>query len=227
MSGGSVLLILHILLLVAWLGIDVGVFTSSFVMRRPGLSTETRIALRRLMVSLDLAPRVSLILMIPVAVGLSRATGWGLGGVPEWILWATGLLGAIWAGMTVVSVRRLGLNESPPPWVRAFGSLDQALRAVASLFFFATGVLSLTGAGPWLGVWVAWKSTLFGLIIAVGLWIRVAARRYRPALAELLDKGESPPRLMQVNRRIRGVYPPVLLVWCLLIVMVILAVTKP
>lgn len=226
MSGASALLILHLLLLVAWLGIDVGVFTSSFVMRRPGMSTETRLAVRRLMLSLDLAPRLSLILMIPVALGLSRATGWGLANVPEWVFWAAGLLGAVWSGVSVVSVRR-GIRGSTPVWGPGFSQLDQILRAVASLFFLLTGVMSLAGDGPWLGRWLAWKATLFGVIIILGLWIRRAAGKYRPAFTELLEKGESPQRLMEVNRRIRGVYPPVLGVWCLLVVMVILAVTRP
>lgn len=226
MNGASALLILHLLLLVAWLGIDVGVFTSSFVMRRPGMSTETRITVRRLMLSLDLAPRVSLILMIPVALGLSRATGWGLSETPDWLLWAVGLFGAVWAGVSAWSVRR-GIQGSTPDWAPTFSRLDQALRVLASLFFLITGVWSLIGAGPWLGDWLAWKATLFGTIIALGLWIRRAAGRYRPALTELLEKGESPQRMMEVNRRIRGVYPPVLAVWCLLIVMVILAVTRP
>jgi len=106
MSGASALLILHLLLLVAWLGIDVGVFTSSFVMRRPGMSTETRVVVRRLMLSLDIAPRVSLILMIPVALGLSRSTGWGLTSTPDWLFWTLGVLGAVWAWASVVSARR-------------------------------------------------------------------------------------------------------------------------
>lgn len=225
MSGGSALLVLHILLVVAWLGIDVGVFTSSFVMRRPGMSAEARTAVRGLMLSLDLAPRVSLILMIPVALGLSRVTGWGLAGVPAPLFWSVGLLGAAWAGFSVVSVRRSGL--AAPSWVAAFSVADRALRAVASVFFLVTGVWSLVGPGPWNGVWVAWKAALFGVIIALGLWIRRAAGRYRPALSELLEKGESPERLAAVNRRIRGVYPPVLAVWVLLVVMVILAVARP
>ncbi len=226
MSGPSLLLILHILLLVAWLGIDVGVFTSSFVMRRPGLSTQTRTTVRRLMLSLDLAPRLSLILMIPVALGLSRATGWGWADIDESVFWIVGLLGAVWAGLSVVSVRR-GIVGSVPNWVNRFSSLDQGLRGLASLFFLISGLWSLMGDGPWLAGWVAWKSTLFGVIISLGLLIRRAAGRYRPALLELLEQGESPQRLALVNRRIRGVYPLVLAVWVLLVAMVILAVVRP
>ncbi len=227
MHSASALLILHILLLVAWLGIDVGVFSSSFVMRRPNMSTDTRMTVRGIMRSLDLAPRVSLILMIPVAIALAHTTGFGLTNMPDWLLWPIGAGGLAWAGVSVVSFRATGPTGVAPDWAASFAKVDGALRAAASVFFLSTGVWSLTGDGPWNADWVAWKSAIFGAIIAMGLWIRVAARRYHPALAELLQHGESDERLAAVNEKIRGVYPPVLLIWSSLILMVILAVVRP
>lgn len=227
MHTSPALLIVHILLLVAWLGVDVGVFSSSFVMRRPGLSIETRLTVRKLMRSLDLAPRLSLILMIPVVLALTHATGWGLGGTPEWGFWAVAIAGIGWAAGSVWAFRATGVTgkaTNGPTW---FARADGALRAAASLFFLSTGLWSLTGMGPWYGNWIAWKATLFGAIIAMGLWIRIAARRYHPALEELLEQGETPERLERLNRDIRGVYPPVLMIWSSLVVMVILAVWRP
>jgi hypothetical protein len=79
-TGTEALLVVHILLLVAWLGVDVGVFYTSFVLRREGLATETRRQVRRIMVTLDVSPRISLILMIPVGLGLAYLTGLGFRG---------------------------------------------------------------------------------------------------------------------------------------------------
>ena len=221
------LLALHILLLVAWLGVDVGVFSSSFVMRRPGLSTETRLTVRRIMRSLDLAPRVSLILMIPVSVSLAHTTGWGLVAAPSAALWLLGSAALAWAGASIVSFRATGPTGTAPLWAAQFARLDWWLRAIASLIFVTTGIWSLIGEGPWLATWVAIKALLFGIIIACGLWIRVAARRYHPALADLLEHGESPERLARINRDIRGVYPPVLAIWSMLVVMVFIAMFRP
>jgi hypothetical protein len=227
MHTSPVLLTIHILLLVAWLGIDVGVFTSSFVMRRPNMSIETRLTVRGLMRNLDLAPRISLILTIPVALLLTRSTGWGLADVSEGLLWVVAVAAIIWAVFSVVSFRATGPTGSAPAWAASFAKLDWGLRAAASVFFVVTGLASLTGSGIWDANWVAWKATLFGLIIAMGLWIRVAAKAYHPALAALLNEGESPERLAAVNQKIRGVYPPVLLIWTSLIVMVVLAIFRP
>ncbi len=227
MHEAPALLVAHVLLLVAWLGIDVGVFSSSFVMRRPGLSTETRLTVRSIMRNLDLAPRLSLILTVPVAVGLAKQTGWGLRSTPNWVVWTVFAAALVWATASVVAFRATGPAGSSPAWAARFAFADGGVRAAIAAFFVASGVWSLVSDGIWAARWVAWKATLFGVIVLLGLWIRVAARRYHPALAELMAEGESPERLARLNRDIRGVYPPVLMIWSLLIVMVIIGVYRP
>jgi hypothetical protein len=228
-TGYHALLIIHVLLLVAWLGVDVGVFYSSFVMRRPGLTTDARIQLRGVMITLDLAPRVSLILMVPVGLGLAYVTRLGFSaydrGTVELVLWIVALLAVVWTFLTVWAFRRR--KEEATTTDTAFGRADVAGRVVLAAAMLTLGVWSVAGSGPLVPAWLAWKALIFGLIVAAGLWIRVAASRYRPALAALLEAGESPERLATVNRTIRGVYPAVLAVWSGLVVMVVLSVVRP
>lgn len=230
MSFHDLLLIVHILLLVAWLGIDVGVFYSSFVMRRPGLSIDARRQVRKVMVTLDLAPRISLILMIPSGLGLAYVSGFGFAGfdrtITASVLWLVTAGAIAWVVATVWAFRARQADPAPRG-VAGFDRVDWWSRAIASLAFLAMGISSLLGYGPFPARWLAWKVLLFGLIVAAGLWIRLAARRYRPALAQLLEHGESPERLAAVNRTIRGVYPAVLSVWTGLIIIVVLAVVRP
>lgn len=225
MHVAPTLLVLHIILVIAWLGIDVGVFYSSFVMRRPGMSTETRLTVRRIMRSLDLAPRVSLILTVPVAVALAHVTGFGVVDLPDWLVWLIGIGGVVWAGVSVRTFRAAGPAGTGSGGV--FPRIDGALRAGVSAVFVVTGIHSLVAGGVWLDTWIALKALLFGTIVACGLWIRMAARSYHPHLAALLEQGESPERLAALNRSIRGVYPPVLTIWSLLVVMVGIAVYRP
>lgn len=230
MIARNLLLVLHLLLIVSWLGIDVGVFYSSFVLRRPGLSSDARREVRRVMVTLDLAPRISLILMIPSGLGLAYVSGLGFGtldpGVTVTVLWLIGVIAVIWAIATAWAFRARQIDP-PPETLSAFDQLDWWFRALASVGFVGMGLASLAGGEPFAQSWLAWKSTLFGLIIAAGLWIRIAARRYRPALADLLTRGETPERIAAVNRAIRGVYPAVLAVWTGIGVMIALAVFRP
>jgi hypothetical protein len=230
MTGHDALLIVHILLLVAWLGIDVGVFYSSFVMRRPGMSTDARTQVRHVMVTLDLAPRLSLILMVPVGLGLANVTGFGFSsydsGVVAAVLWAVAIGAVGWSVATVWAFQRRSVGSDHAA-LAVFGQADVAGRVVVAAGFLVLGVWSVIGAGPLAPMWLAWKATIFGLIVVAGLWIRIAVRKYRPALADLLEQGESPERLDAVNRSIRGVYPAVLAVWSGLIVMVVLSVVRP
>jgi len=228
--GRDLLLIAHLLLLVSWLGIDVGVFYSSFVMRRPGLSTDTRKQVRHVMITLDLAPRLSLILMVPVALGLAHMTRFGFlrydSGMMDALLWALAAITVLWAVATAIVFFRRQVTPTASS-VAAFDRFDWGARAVVAAGFLGLGLWSLFGEGPLGPDWLSWKATLFGLIVAAGLWIRVAARRYRPALMDLLENGESPERLAAVNRTIRGVYPAVLSVWAGVVAMVIISVIRP
>ena len=132
----------------------------------------------------------------------------------------------LWAAGTVVAFRRRRIDSTDSS-VRAFDAADRIIRIALAAAFVGLGAWSLTGDGPLLPTWLAWKATLFGLIIVAGLWIRIAVRRYRPALTALLEHGESPDRLEAVNVAIRGVYPAVLAVWTGLVVMVVLSVARP
>ncbi len=232
MTGREALLVAHILLLVYWLGTDVGVFYGSFVMRRPGLSIETRRTVRRMMRMLDLAPRVALILMIPVALGLAFSSRFAFNGDSRGAiglaLWILAAVAIAWAGLSVWSFRHVVAGTGDRPWIRAVVRVDWTARVAASLFFLGTGFAALAGAdGLYVTDWLAWKAILFGVVIGLGLMIRIAARRYLPALGAVLDDGDGDGRLEALNRAIRGVYPPVLAVWTLVIAITVIAVVKP
>jgi hypothetical protein len=228
--GRDLLLVAHILLLVSWLGIDVGVFYSSFVMRRPGLSTDARTQVRHVMTTLDLAPRISLILMAPVGLGLAYLTKFGFFEYDETamesLLWAFAAVAIAWAIATaVVFFRRPDRPDSRA--IGLFDRFDWYARVVVAAGFLVLGIWSLTGDGPLAPDWLSWKATLFGLIVLAGLWIRLAAKQYRPALLDLLDNGESEERLARVNQTIRGVYPAVLTVWAGVVAMVFISIIRP
>lgn len=228
--GHDLLLVAHILLIVSWLGIDVGVFYSSFVMRRPGLSTDARTQVRHVMTTLDLAPRISLILMAPVGLGLAYLTRFGFfrydAGLMVALLWAFAVVAVGWAVATaVVFFKRPALPASRA--IGLFDRFDWYARITVAAGFLYLGISSLAGDGPLAPDWLSWKATLFGVIVLAGLWIRLAAKQYRPALLDLLDNGESPERLARVNQTIRGVYPAVLTVWAGVVAMVAISIIRP
>jgi|SRR5690625_1657684 len=220
----SLLKYLHILLFVAWLGIDVGVFSSSFIVRRRGMSNETRVVLRRLMRALDLAPRLSLILMIPVATSLAYTTGKGLDGAPEAMFPVLAGLAVLWVLASLWVFKSLGLMSHETDTrvcarVRVVGNIDLSLRAVFSAIFIAFGVAYMFGSGPWHVQTIAWKSTLFGIVIACGIWIRIGGKDFGPALAMVLHENAGESALIRMDRAMYRVYPAIIWIWVSLLVM--------
>jgi hypothetical protein len=230
MSAVDALTSVHVFLLVAWLGIDVGVFSSSFVIRKRGLSADARVEIRRIMRGLDLAPRLSLVLMIAVGPAMARSYGLGAtGGSATW-LWVLTAVVVVWAAGIVWSYGRLdplGRPKRPDDgaWARRFAAGDLALRVLAATFFVATGVHSLLGDGLWAAPRIAWKSALFGAAIAAGLWIRVAARPFSPALRSVVEQGESESSLQEMDRAMHRTYPAVLTIWTLVAIIAMIGIT--
>ena len=96
----STLVYAHLLLFVLWLGADAGVFMLGQHFRKRHLySLSERVVLLKLLVALDMAPRTSWALMVPVSLTLAMAGGllqapaavvavsWILGGVWLWLVW--------------------------------------------------------------------------------------------------------------------------------------------
>ncbi|MFN7174368.1 MAG: hypothetical protein ACK4MT_06615, partial [Thermaurantiacus tibetensis] len=75
-SAYPVLVWLHVLLLVVWLGGDIGVFLlGQHFRRRHAYSLETRLVLLKLLVALDMGPRSAWALMVPSSIALLAAGG--------------------------------------------------------------------------------------------------------------------------------------------------------
>jgi hypothetical protein len=220
------LLVLHVLLLVSWLGVDVGVFYGSFAVVRPGLEPQTRAELRRVMRLLDLGPRLSLVLMIPVGAALAYSLGTGLrfvsGTVAAIGLVAVALAALAWFAASVREYQVLG-QGGDGSFRRYYVPVDWALRILVIAFAVASASASLAGAGIWSSRTVAVKVLLFGLIVAAGLVIRVYARRYVPLLMELIREGETPERLARLRLAMRPVRTAVLAVWIGLIAIVVIS----
>ena len=71
----GILKLIHTLCLVYWLGADLGVFYSSYFLIDEKLSKETRITISKVLFFLDQTPRISMILILPSGIHLSKILG--------------------------------------------------------------------------------------------------------------------------------------------------------
>jgi hypothetical protein len=188
------------------------------------------LVLTKLLVFLDLAPRLSLIFMIPVGLGLAYSAGLGLdelsGGWMSVLFWGSVGVALVWSWALLRDHHLTDRGETQTVFQHRYRIANRTARAALVAFFLVTGIQSIAGDGIWEAGHVAWKATVFGIIIAIGEWIDWSFRDFAPALGDLLQHGETSERLARLDRSITAAYPPVLAIYGGLIVMAILGISR-
>jgi len=236
-SSHAVFLFLHLLLMVAWLGVDVGVFCASFFLRDPGYPIEQRLMIGRLAGLLDMGPRASLLLMYPTGAWLAWAGGWGfehaLGPFsPLAILVAISVAFLIWeAGVWVQfwGHRRLlagGVGPGLEKFLYQYRRWDILARWLLAALLISDGFFGILGKGFILQPWLGWKVLLFGLIVLQGIGIRWAADAWPALIRDIVEHGSTPEREAALNRAMLRAYPFVLILWALILVIAFIGIIK-
>lgn len=216
MDGHEALLLAHVLLLVYWLGTDLGVFYVSYAVVDRALAPETRGRMARTLVALDLSPRICLVVMLPV--GLTLAADLGLSPVREGWLVLAWVASLAWLG-AVLAIHR---THSA-----ALARADGVFRAVLAAALVVAGVLSLGGNGPFVPGWLGAKVTLYGLAVACGLGIRLVLRPFGPALAAVVGGRGTAADEAAVSGALARSRPLVLVIWAALVLSAGLGIAQP
>ena len=157
MSGQDIAVILHLLLFAYWLGGDIGVFYSSGFATNQKLSREARETAGKIMLNLDLIPRLCLSLMLTVGGILTEYYGIEH---PTWQWVGIILLGPIWFSALVY----IHFNEGTE-LVKKMTKIDYIFRWImvfTIIASFAYGFLSdRLDSEPWIGL----KLILFAALI--------------------------------------------------------------
>ena len=188
------------------------VFAGSFMIRDRRRPVEQRLALAPLMTLMDLFPRISLIGMIPVGLALSWLGHWS--SIPGWVVAAAVVVAVIWLAAVVRQFR------GP---IAAIRRADLVWRIMVMLAAAGVGVSSLAGAGPFPG-WLGLKMSLFAVIVACGLWIRIIP--FDHAIRDLAA-GSTTEREDAYARVQSLALIPVLTIWTCLVVISFVSVAKP
>jgi len=215
------LILAHLLLFVYWLGGDLGVFYSSRFVTNPALGKEARATAAHIMLAVDLAPRICMILILPVGLTLA-AMQWGLG-------LGAGALATIW----VASLAWLALAVSiyfreGQPVAHTMARIDQVIRYGVIALVGGAAVWSLLGDGPVAGqFWLATKMLIFALLVACGLGIRAVIKPFGPAFGQLMREGSTPELEATLGSSVARARPFVLVIWAGLVVSAALGIFKP
>jgi hypothetical protein len=194
----------HLLLFVVWLGGDIGVFLlGQNFRRRSAWTLDQRLALLKMLVVVDLAPRVAWALMIPSSLTVLQLGRWWM---PGWPALAAAWVAGLWWTWFVLASHARG---TATPAMRVNKHLENGLKLAMTFFYLALGGLSLTLGYPLGADWLAWKALLFGLIFLAAIMIDLRFKPVGPLLQRLVAEGSSDatelPLLAAMNRTRRWV----------------------
>ncbi len=228
---------IHILLVIIWLGTDIGTFASFNRLLDTKLSVPTRLSMSRLSDLLDQGPRSALVLLLMLGLSLSHMGDWGFGGDAGAVLaWLAAAIGVVWfAGVWMQFwVAHAPPGAIRPPWasgfVARFKVVDLWWRVGVAGALVLAGLTSLAASGNdgIIGAdWLAWKVLLFALIVVDGVVIRLLLPKLGAAIVGIAGSGSTPEREQELARRAVPLKACVMVIWVLLIMMSAIAVMKP
>ena len=217
----QLLVFVHLLLFVLWLGADVGVFLlGQHFRKRTEYSLDQRIALLKLLVLVDMTPRSAWALMVPLSLSVVDTGGWW--DVPDWLLLAAWAIGAFWLWL----VWDAHWHDQTPRAARN-RAIEGWLRWIVGGFYLWLGGQSMLLDAPLAPDWLALKALAFGAIFVAAIMIDVTFKPVGAQLGAVLEKGSSDeteiPLLKTMNRTRIWVW----IVYLLLVLTAYLGNVKP
>lgn len=196
----------HVLLLVFWLGTDVGVLLLSKKFRDASLSVETRVTLLHMAMIIDSLPRICFITMLPVGLHLANAAG--LTQLDAMTMTGFWLLAAVLLTINMTAAKNMGT-----PLGTQLQRLNWLGLGVTGLALIGTGAFSMLNGHPVAPSWLAAKLVVYGLVywFAVGIdWLFLPMGRL---VKELQEKGSSEALERDITATVDGAMWPVVIVY--------------
>lgn len=201
-----------------WLGADLGVFLAGGVMSRPGLPVAERNRVRNLLMDIDLAPRIALIVMLPV--GFQLALSWGAPLPAAWLP-AVWVAAAAWIGMALLI--HFGHGGA---YVARLLRIDLGLRVLLLAAFCALAWREWGGGPGETPRWLVLKFLVMVAIVVDGMVLRVYSGQWRLAM-ERFAAGDVPGGEALLRVRRRKAASAALVMWALVAVAAFLGAVKP
>ncbi len=216
----NILVFVHVLLAIYWLGPDWGVYVTSHYIAKPGLALDERRRFLAAMLKIDLVPR-SCLIVFP-AVGLQLAADLDL----------SPITGAWLAGVWVFCLAWLVvswfvyLNRGPQSGA-LLRRIDNGIRYVVAPSMILAGAYSLA-TGLWFGSgWLALKVMIFGAIVALGLILRSFVGLWVTGFQRLAVEGPKADIELLFTEALAKAKPVVYVFWGSSALMAFLGITKP
>lgn len=216
----ELLIVAHILIIGYWLGTDLAVYYISGAIVDADQPTPVRIYAAKAMLLLDMVPRTALILTLLTGLSLAGARWLPAGLISQWWLWPL-LLAWLALTWTVFRLEHSALGHQ-------LGRIDFGFRVLVALACFGLALALFTGSGAFAVLpWLAAKLAIMGLIISLGLIIRIQLKPFGPLFGRVAQGQADPASEENLRRLIAQVKIPVWVIWISLIAAAVLGRLKP
>lgn len=211
---------LHVLAFAYWLGPDWGVYVNSSYVARADLPVDER---RRFLVAalrIDLLPRSSLILLLPL--GLQLARNLALIAIPAWAMWLIWLGGIAWLLLSWTVYRNRGKALA-----MRLSRIDNGIRMLLAVVLIGLSAYALLTGEVVSGRWLAAKIGAFGLLLVLGLMLRKVMGGWAEGFARLQREGSTPATEAVFASSLAKARPIVYVFWGTSALMALLGTAKP
>ena len=218
-SGYEVVLVLHELLFVFWLGPDIGVYIWGHKAIKPDLTVSQRVTAGKMMHTIDLMPRICLSLMLTVGGILTEVVGIEH---PTWQMVGIVLLGPVWLAMVLISYFREGTALGA-----TVARLDVWFRWGLILAIIVSVSYSVSTDRLVAAPWVTWKLLIFAAVVFFGLMMRIQMMPFIKGLKELESGGATDDINASMTSSLGRARPMFIAIWVGLIIEAGLGIVQP
>ncbi len=176
---------LHILILVFWLGTDLGVMLGATKSKDATLSLESRMVALQLALKLDVIPRIMAALALPIGMLVARHLG--LVQIDNFGMALMWLVALGWISINLAA----GANHDKPIG-RTLQKIQWVYLVILGGALLGTAIWSWTGSGPLGANWLALKVALYGVICWLAIGIDWAFGPGVVAFAKITADGSAP-----------------------------------
>ena len=222
----EVLIFLHVIFFVYWLGADLGVYYASRFVVNSELSVDARGVAGKIMDFVDLSPRICLVLILPTGVSLMATNNKGATFLSPTLAIAVWIFAFIWLYLVIKNYTAHG-----DPKVAFLRKIDLAIRYILVVGLIGTSLYVLFASEPF-GVttnpkWLALKVILYSVAIFGGIQIRRALVSFTPAYVKIMSGNSDEASESALKLSLKRSIPWVHLIWLCVAIAAFLGITKP
>jgi hypothetical protein len=213
------LVYVHILLMVFWIGTDIGVFVAGLRFMDPKRPMAERAAVIDLGMVIDRYPRICFVAILPVGLQIA----YFLGLIPWSARWMTllWLLSAAWMCCVIAGMILVG-----SPRVRPWRRVEKGFLTSAACLFIAAGIGGLTGRILMPG-WLSGKLAAYGAMCLFALMLDRSFGPVFTAFGAISAEGSTPEREAALRRPMVQTYVWVLAIYAAVLLSGFLGTVKP